>query len=75
MDESYIVVGSHLDCLMVERIERGEYVDFGKLVPKDRILIEDDQRLEMIIRGGKTYYVPVADVTSINNFPCSEQAF
>ena len=27
-------------------------MDFGKLIPRDRVLLEDDERLEMVIRNG-----------------------
>ena len=68
-------MGSHLEPQLIERIQRGEYMDFGKLVPKDRIMIEEYQRLEMIIRNGRTYYVLVSDTTSNNSFQKWEQAF
>ena len=74
IDETYFVVGNHLEPQLIEHIQRGEYVDFGKLIPKDRIMIEEDQRLEMIIRNGRTY-VPVSDSTTISSFQRWEQAF
>ena len=72
---SYIVVGNHLDHLTIDKIERGDYVDFDKLIPKDRILAQEDQRMEMVIKGGKTFYIPVSDTTDITNFARWEQAF
>ena len=75
IDESYIVVGRHVDQLTMDRIWKGEYIDFGKLVPKDQVLVEEDQHLEMVIRGDRTYYVPVSDTTSISGYPRWEQAF
>ena len=75
MDENYLMMGAHLDQQMIEKIQRGDYVDFGKLLPKDRILMEEDQRLEMVIRGNKTYYVPVSESGTINSFHKWEQAF
>ena len=75
IDESYIVVGSHLDSTTIEKIEQGKYIDFGKLVPRDWVLMEDDQRLEMVMRGGRTYYVPVNETTTISSFAKWEQAF
>ena len=35
LDEGYIVVGAHIDDNMVTKIVKGEYVDFGKLIPHD----------------------------------------
>ena len=37
------------------KIIAGEYVDFLKLIAKDRLLQEDDQRLEVVMWGGKTF--------------------
>ena len=74
IDKTYFVVGSNLDLQTMEHIQQVDYIDFGKLIPKDRILIED-QRLEMVIRKGRTFYVPVSDTASINSFQRWEQAF
>ena len=54
-----------------------EYVDFAKLIPKDRITKVEDHRMELIFRGGPTYFVPVSDRenTVISNFSHWEQAF
>ena len=75
MDEGFLVVGGHVDPLMVEKIQRGDYVDFGKLIPRDQVLVEEEQRLEMVIKGGHTYYMPVSESSSINSFLHWEQAF
>ena len=75
IDEDYMVVGSHVDENTYQKIKRGEYIDFGKLVPKDRILVEEENRLELVMKGGQTYYVPIADVTDINSFSKWEKAF
>ena len=58
VDESYHLVGSHLDSVIHDKIVNGEYVDFAYLVPKDRILTAEDHRYEMIVKEGKTYWVP-----------------
>ena len=75
IDEDYLVVGAHIDEQMKNRIIKGEYVDFGKLLPRDRILAEEDGRLELVIRNGKTFWVPVSESVSINGFSRWEQAF
>ena len=77
VDESYQLVGSHLDQNMQDRIIQGEYVDFSRLIPKDKILTADDNRYEMVVKDGKTYWVPVGNQegTSISNFNRWEQAF
>ena len=78
VDESYQLVGAHIDQSMQERIIRGEYVDFSRLIAKDRVLTADDNRYEMIVRDGRTYWVPANashDGTGITNFNRWEQAF
>ena len=75
VDEGYMVVGSHIDEVTFRKIERGEYVDFGKLIPRDKVLMEDDGRMEMIVKGGKTYWSPVSEAVTISNFFKWEQAF
>ena len=75
IDESYFVVGSHLDMQTIEQIQKGEYIDVGKLIPKDCIMVEEEQCMELVIHNGHTYYVPVCETTSISNFQRWEQAF
>ena len=59
------------------KIGNAEYVDFAKLMPKDRVANEDDQRMEIVNRGGMTYWLPVGDHegTVISNYSRWEQAF
>ena len=59
----------------IKKIKKGEYVDFSNLVPHDRVAVEDEQRLEMLIKGGRTFYIPVNDCPNINSFAQWEQAF
>ena len=61
LDEEYPSVGGHLDQQIIEKIRRGKYVDFAKLLSKDRSDIEDNHRMELVNRGGYSYYMPVAE--------------
>ena len=72
-----MLVGSYVDKLTKQKIGNGEYVDFSKLMPKDRISGEDDQRMEMINKGGMNYWLLVSDreAVSINSYIRWEQAF
>ena len=77
VDENYMSVAVHLDQNTKDKIKAGQYVDFSKLVPKDRIFTEDDNRVQLIIKGGNTYFVPASDnssttISSINHW---DQAF
>ena len=66
VDDDYMMVASHLDDLMIIKIESGEYVDFGKLLPHDKVQSEEDHRMEMINRGGFMYWVPLSDREKTN---------
>ena len=66
-------MGSHADQLTQEKIKREEYVDFSKLLPKDKIFVEEDSRLELVIRNGQTFWSPVSETITINSFNKWEQ--
>ena len=58
MDEEYLVIGSHIDSALQQKIINFEYIDFAKLIPKDRITKMEDQRFELIVKGGLPISVP-----------------
>ena len=77
IDDEYCIVAAHIDDCLKKRIEDGEYVDFNKLLLRD-ISGEDDNRLELVYRQGKTYWVPVNSSShnnEITSFARWEQAF
>ena len=75
VDELYTLVALHVDEASIRKIHDHEYVDFAKLVPRDRVLAEDEVKLEMVMRGGKTYWTTVQDNLTISSFARWEQAF
>ena len=77
IDEDYLVVGNYVKEHIRQRIENGEYVDFSRLLPRDRLAFEDETRMEIVNRNGRTFFVPAndTDVGSISNFSRWEQAF
>ena len=55
-----------------------QYVDFGKLLPKDKILSEEDKRMQLVNKDGMSYWVPLGDNIpngGITNFSKWEIAF
>ena len=42
VDENYLIVAVHVDEVTQYRIEKGEYEDFARLIPRDRIQEEED---------------------------------
>ena len=78
VDEEYVVVGANLEESLIKKIQNQEYVDFARLLTRDKVSVEEDHRMELVSRGGMTYFTPVADrethggITSFNKW---EQAF
>ena len=58
-DEDYMVLGSHIDEGTKDKIAAGMYVDFAKLLPRDRLVVEEDHRLEIVSRNGQTFFQPM----------------
>ena len=77
MDEDYMVIGAHIDEMTQEKIVKGEYIDFGKLFPRDRILVEEDQCMELVMKNGHAFWTPASsgEMTQITNLSKWEQAF
>ena len=71
VDNNYISVGVHIDLTICEKIGRGEFVDFTRLLPCERPAFSDEGRLELVQRAGQTFFVPAIDrdgSNSISNF-------
>ena len=79
MDMDYQMVDSHLDEMTKLKIQAYEFVDFAKLLVKNRSFRDDEsgQRLEIINRNGQSFLSPVSEheATSITNYNRWEQAF
>ena len=75
VDETFAMVASHIDESLVAKIENGEYIDFAKLLPRDRIRPDEETEMKMIMKAGRTYYVPVNEGSAITGFNKWELAF
>ena len=75
--DEYLAIGTYLNPQLIHKIEVGAYVDLAKLLHRDQVTTEEDHRLEIINKGGMTYWVPVSDRESspINSYFKWEQAF
>ena len=72
-----MVVGAHIDQTTQQKIVDGEYIDFSKLIPRDKIVTEEDVRMELMLKDGKAFWTPVGhrEGTYIGHFQRWEQAF
>ena len=77
IDEEYSLVGGHIDENLRKTIERGGYMDFAKLLHKDRVEQENDTRLEIRSSQCATFLAPYSDrfLTAINSLFKWQQAF
>ena len=75
VNEDYYVLAAHLDQSVRDKIEKGEYIDLAKLIPKDRMVTDEEQKLQMIVKNGQSFWVPIHEGTAITNYQKWEQAF
>ena len=70
VDKDYLVVGTHVDEATKRKITMGDYVDFSKLIPQNKVSAEDNHRMEIINYGGQTFWIPASDknTVTISNF-------
>ena len=77
VDEEYCTVRSHLDEALIGKIKRGEYVNFAKLLPRDKIAMEEDNRIQPIFKDGRVMWQTSDQmhVGNVSSFHRWEQAF
>ena len=77
MDEDYLIVAAHVDESLECRVRNGEFIDFARLLLRDRVQIEQDKRVELVNQNGHLTCALVSDnnVGTISSFAQWEQAF
>ena len=77
VDEQYVLVENHVDEVTRRCIVASEFIDLARLLPRDRVQMQQDNHMEMVNRNGHTYWVPATDkdVAAINNYGKWQQAF
>ena len=62
--------------VLKSKIERGEFVELDKLIAKDNRQLSDEKKIELVTRGGSTFFAPAQDKEKkINSIRKWEQAF
>ena len=70
IDEDYQMIDSHVDEVLKRKIQAMEYVELGKLIPKNRFLHNDNsqhQRLEIVNKNGMSFLAPASDNSIVIN--------
>ena len=75
-DDDFFHLTCHIEPSLIHKIEKGEYVELEKLLPKDNLgKSGEDNRLEWVQRDGGTFLVPAQRDSKIGGFRRWEQAF
>ena len=80
-DDDFFHITCHIDSNLKGKIERGEFVDLDKLLPKENSFqgrlnaTNNETKLEWVQSEGSTYLVPASRTSRINCFRRWEQAF
>ena len=75
-DDDFFHLTCHIEPSLIHKIEKGEFVELEKLLPKDKIgRNNEESRLEWVQRDGGTYLVPAQRDNKIGGFRHWEQAF
>ena len=72
------MIASHVNAQTRKRIKNFEYVDFAKLLPRDQVMQQEDNRLVLVNKGqGQPWLAPAADAESqgITSYIKWHQAF
>ena len=75
IDDEFFHVTCHVDSAIRAKIERGDFVDLEKLLPKYRIKNLNDNKLDLVYRDGHSFFVPAQSENCINSIRRWEQAF
>ena len=54
-DDDFFHLTCHIDPSLIHKIEKGEFVELEKLLPKDKLNKNDESRLEWVQRDGGTF--------------------
>ena len=75
-DDDFFHLTCHIEPNLIHRIEKGEFVELEKMLPKDKVGgLKDENRLEWVQREGGTFLVPAQKDNKISGFRRWEQAF
>ena len=75
-DDDFFHLTCHIEPSLIHKIEKGEFVELEKLLPKDKIGDNKEEgRLEWVQHDGGTFLVPAQRDGKTNGFRRWEQAF
>ena len=74
-DNEFFRVTCHVANVLRERIQKGDYVELEKLLPKVKGWAGNNNKMNLIFKDGHSYFVPAAPESKISGVRRWEQAF
>ena len=75
-DDDFFHVSCHIDPVLKSKIQKGDFVDLDRLLPKLRNSFAiAENKMDLVFRDGHSYFVPAASESKINGVRKWEQAF
>ena len=75
VDDQFFHITCHVDQNLRTKIQKGEYVDLEKLLPKSKFNRTNDNKLDLVYRDGHPFFIPANTESKINGIRRWEQAF
>ena len=74
IDDQFFHVTCHIDEPIKVKIERGDFVELDRLLPKTHN-VRSENKLDLVLHDGQSFFVPVQSESKINGVRKWEQAF
>ena len=75
-DDEFFHLTCHVDSGLKAKIEKGQYVDLERLLPRSRSqIMSDEQRMQFIYKDGASFLVPAEKDNKISEIRRWDQAF
>ena len=74
-DDDFFHLTCHIEPSLIHKIEKGEFIELEKLLPKEKFNRGEENRLKWVQRDGGTFLVPAQRDSKIGSFRRWEQAF
>ena len=76
-DEGYDLIENHVDQATRHKIVNFEFIDLARLIPKDRVQVQQDNRMVQVNRDGQSFYEPanLHEIGPIGSYNKWELAF
>ena len=66
VDNEFFHVTCHVDPVIQSKIQKGEYVELERLLPKNRNSRSNENKLDLVYHNGHSFFVPASQDNKIN---------